>query len=1063
MSRYVLRQVLLIEDNIGDVGLLRTMLWEQAQNNTELTHVGTMVEAESYLATRSTDLILLDLGLPDAAGLEAVRRAHAAAPRVPLVVLTGSDDETLAVRALQEGAQEYLVKGQIETRGLLRSLHYASERKVMEDTLFAEIERAQVTLNSIGDEVICTDPAGNITFLNLVAENLTGWPLNNAAGRQVSEVLRLIDATSRAPIPNPVKMAVIQNRSVPLPLDCVRIRQNGAEVALEGCVSPIHDREGAISGAVIVFRDVTDRIRAHRESVESKRIYEDLFNNSDAAIIDNDLSGLFRLLQCLKRQGVRELRIYVGELDERLIELIGTVRMNGANAAALRLHGVSSPDQIEQRRDIIVDIAEAMFQGEESIQRSEYLTVKGTLIPIIYSLRIPQTTEDARRVPMIIIDLSDVRLAEAARQATIAKSQFLSSMSHEIRTPLNGVIGNLELLALTSLDTEQIELIDDADKAAKTLLGLVGNILDFSKIEAGKLTTELGDLNPAVLVEEAADVLQSQARQKGIFITASFAPDVPSLVRGDAMRLRQILLNLIGNAVKFTDKGGVRVTLAAREWHRDRCELRFEIHDSGRGFAAKLEARLFEPFTQDGGPVDGVEGTGLGLSICKGLVEAFDGAIGCKAVPGEGASFWFTLPVEVVQRAEPTARPDLAGITVVFVGGGDRTENSLTTYLKDRGATVVAGSGRTLLEFAQQPRIDGGPKADVAVLVTDGEDDDDTAAAIWRLREEHIVPILYGAGHPPCAMLRQGFAAVIEPDTNIEYLDRNIRLLIGRAQARNRLTAQQAAIVSEFGATAIWGARVLVLEDRLLNQTVIRKQLMKLGIRTTLAVDGIKGLEALDHQSFDLVLCDCSMPEMNGYDFTRMLRRRETSKGDGRRIPVVALTANAFREDAEKCFEAGMDDFVSKPVTMDRLAATLSRWLTTPGSAEAARDPAENGKSGTAPAIDLAALAEILGTDAPGELNLVLKGFMAVMGPSLSAVEAAVARGDLRGTRAAAHCALGEARCASATALAVLYAELNSTAKDTDPVVSRRVADRAAAEVRRVEAFIRGRVDAHPP
>ncbi|MGB8843392.1 MAG: response regulator [Aliidongia sp.] len=1065
MTKNVLRRVLLIEDNLGDVSLLRAMLWEQAQNNTELTHVGSMGAAETYLATRPTDLILLDLGLPDAAGLEAVRRAHAAAPRVPMVVLTGSDDETLAVHALQEGAQEYLVKGQIETRGLLRSLHYAAERKVMEDTLFAEIERAQVTLNSIGDEVICTDLAGNITFLNLVAENLTGWPLDTAEGRPVSEVLQLIDATSRAPIANPVEMAVGQNRTVPLPPDCVRVRQNGAEVALEGCVSPIHDREGTISGAVIVFRDVTERIRAHRDSAENKRIYEDLFNNSDAAIVDTDLSGLFRLVQSLKRQGVRELRGYVAALEERRGELIGTICMNGANAAALRMHAVSSPDEIEQQSDIIVDIAEAMFRGEESIQRSAYLTANGALIPVIYSLRIPQTADDGRRVPMIIIDLSDVRLAEAARQATIAKSQFLSSMSHEIRTPLNGVIGNLELLALTSLDSEQVDLIDDATKAAKALLGLVGNILDFSKIEAGKLTTEMGELNPAALVEEAADILQSRARQKGIFIAATFAPDLPSLVRGDAMRLRQILLNLIGNAVKFTDKGGVRVNLSVGRWAMDTCELRFDVHDTGRGFDAKLKARLFEPFTQDSGPIDGVEGTGLGLSICKSLVELFGGTIGCKAVPGEGASFWFILPVEVVQRAAPTACPDLSDVSVVFIGRHDRAENSLKTYLKDRGAKVATESGRTLLGFARQQGIGDAPKVDVAVLDADREADDceDTTAAIARLREERIVPLLYGANQPVFARLRQGFAAVIQPDMSFEYLDRNIRLLIGHVQVRNRLAAQQAAIVSDFGPAAISGARVLVLEDRVINQTVIRKQLLKLGIKAALAMDGVKGLEALDHQNFDLILCDCSMPEMNGYDFTRRLRRREAAKGDGRRMPVIALTANAFREDAEKCFEAGMDDFMSKPVTMDRLAAMLLRWLAPSCSAEPAGGQTDSGPPVMVPMIDLAALAKILGTDEPGALTLVLRDFMAVMDTSLSEVEAAIMSGDSGIIRAAAHGAKGEARCAAATALADLYTELENMAAADDPAVLRRLVARAATEIRRVQEFIRGLVEDRPP
>ena len=294
------------------------------------------------------------------------------------------------------------------------------------------------------------------------------------------------------------------------------------------------------------------------ENVESRRMFEDLFDNSDAAIIDYDFSALFRFVQELKRNRVANLRGYIAGSDDRHNKLVATVRVNNANAAALRMIGVSSREDLVKQATSIVDVAEAMLEGNERVHGSEYLTSGGRSIPVVYSLRIPKTEAQARRVLIVIMDLSEIKLAEAARQATLAKSRFLSSMSHEIRTPLNGVIGNLELLALTVLDNEQFELVDDADKAAKSLLALIGNILDFSKIEAGKLTTEIGDMNPAVLVQEAVDVLQSRGRQKEIFITAIFTPNVPSLVRGDAMRVRQILLNLIGNALKFTEQGGVQ-------------------------------------------------------------------------------------------------------------------------------------------------------------------------------------------------------------------------------------------------------------------------------------------------------------------------------------------------------------------------------------------------------------------------------------------------------------------------------------------------------------------------
>jgi len=257
MSNKSVQTILVVEDNPGDALLLRKMLDRDGSHKFALTHVERMSDAEKYLAENDFDIILLDLGLPDAQGLEALRRAHAAAPHVPLVVLTGLDDESLAAQALQEGAQEHLIKGQIDTRGLLRALRYAVERKTLEEALFVEKERAQVTLNCIGDAVICTDISGNVTFLNIVAEKMTGWLWQEAEGRPVTEVFQIVDATSRETTPNPMERAVGQDRTVHLPSNCLLIRRDGFEIPIEDSVAPIHDRGGQVTGAVIVFRDVS--------------------------------------------------------------------------------------------------------------------------------------------------------------------------------------------------------------------------------------------------------------------------------------------------------------------------------------------------------------------------------------------------------------------------------------------------------------------------------------------------------------------------------------------------------------------------------------------------------------------------------------------------------------------------------------------------------------------------------------------------------------------------------------------------------------------------------------
>jgi PAS domain S-box-containing protein len=254
MSKKALRIVLLVEDNLGDARLLREMFDEQATRDTEVVHVQCMREAEEHLAGRAVDIVLLDLGLRDARGLEAIRRARAAAPGIPLVVLTGMDDEAMATQALQEGAQDYLIKGQIETRGLLRSLRYAVERKTMEEALFVEKERAQVTLQCIGDAVACTDASGRVTFLNVVAERITGWPGREAAGRTLASVVRILDGTGRDAIPNPMEMKVGLDRTAQLSSNFTLVPRDGPEVPIEASVAPIRDRKGRPTGAVIVFR-----------------------------------------------------------------------------------------------------------------------------------------------------------------------------------------------------------------------------------------------------------------------------------------------------------------------------------------------------------------------------------------------------------------------------------------------------------------------------------------------------------------------------------------------------------------------------------------------------------------------------------------------------------------------------------------------------------------------------------------------------------------------------------------------------------------------------------------
>ncbi|SLN73959.1 Sensor histidine kinase RcsC [Oceanibacterium hippocampi] len=647
-----------------------------------------------------------------------------------------------------------------------------------------------------------------------------------------------------------------------------------------------------------------------------------------------------------------------------------------------------------------------------------------------------------------------------AETANKAKSQFLASMSHEIRTPLNAIVGNLELLQMGEVDDEQVEMIDAATSASKSLLALIGNILDFSKIEAGNWIHETTDVDIVAILKDAVIVLRSRAVQKGISLTLTAECDVPKIVHCDGPRIRQILLNLIGNAVKFTEKGGVHVNLSVTDRGKDLCELRFVINDSGKGFDNSMASGLFDPFVQDDTDNWHNEGTGLGLSISRTLLENFGGTIGCNSIPGEGATFWFTLPAAVVTSATPPATLDLSDRTILIEGDPTGAARWLKDYFRTRGANVTSmqdlPDSILTITCKGEREQDSFRNATVISDITQGHGPE----TVRQQETQHRLPVIYGPEPSPQNQrlaMRAGFVAVIPKGQNAEYLDLNIMQLMGGTPIDRWRQADRIVSRPPFD-PALQRKRVLVLEDRLVNQAIIRKQLRALGVTCRLVSNGIEGLEVLENDDFDLILCDCSMPEMNGFDFTRALRRKENAAGGGRRIPVIALTANAFREDAEECLEAGMDDFISKPETLGRIAAVLGKWIGDGRSAPKA--PAEG--STDAPvklsSIDVNLLAEIMATSEVTELHEILSEFLPAARASLADVKAAISTSDANNIAAAAHGAKGEAQGVAAGSLAKLYEEMERLARGGDISELNELEERAVMEVHRVEDFIRRQV-----
>ncbi len=544
---------------------------------------------------------------------------------------------------------------------------------------------------------------------------------------------------------------------------------------------------------------------------------------------------------------------------------------------------------------------------------------------------------------------------QAAEAAMLAKSEFLASMSHEIRTPLNGILPLLDIVLGTELTPAQREYLITANASAKELLRIVDDILDYSKAEAGKLNLESVSINIRDLVDSVKRLLEKPAEAKGLAMRAVVDADVRPIVRGDPMRVRQILTNLMSNAIKFTQRGGVSVRVSKRNDTETQHELLFAVRDTGIGLAADAAARLFQPFTQaDASVTRRYGGTGLGLTICKKLVDLMGGRIGVRSEPGRGSVFWFTVPFEKAPGDITGVQRSMAGSRVLLAAGPPRAQ-AITPVLAtlELETTHAADVGAALARLRQAAPL--GDTFSYHLLIVDttsvGGDVSGLLQNVLRERQLDKLRIL-ALGLDSAPDPRVHVAAGRVDDTALRQGVRRAFGLAPQARAQPVLSVPALPEAVGDGNQPLVG-RVLLVEDHPVNQKVAQKLLERLGLTVDVADNGEIALDKLRQQPYAMVLMDCQMPVLDGYSATRRLREIENEQGKPR-IPVIAMTAHAMSGDRERCLQAGMDDYLSKPLDRQLLEQTLARWMRHAAATTAERAPMPVSVAPSAPTMEAA-------------------------------------------------------------------------------------------------------------
>ena len=755
-------------------------------------------------------------------------------------------------------------------------------------------------------------------------------------------------------------------------------------------LAPQRDVQGAVAGCQLYAMDVTATQQTLVEAQRGERRLRAIMDQIPVTVSYIDAEMRYRYINHAQEQ-------WLDKTEEEVVghEVSGIVGAKVWAEIEPRLRAALQGREVELERERTDRLGNRVWHSGRSVPD---INDEGQVVGL-YSVFF-DITQRALAERQLLQREQELRAAkEAAENASRAKSEFLANMSHEIRTPMNGVLGLTELLLETPLDAQQRPFVETVRSSGETLLSIINDILDFSKIEAGRLETESLDFDLYQAVEDVVQLLAPRAHVKQLEIACRIDERLPGAVRGDPYRLRQVLTNLIGNAIKFTDHGEVLVDVR----RKDDSFLYFSVRDSGIGIGPETRTRLFKAFAQaDGSTTRRFGGTGLGLAISHNLVQLMGGMMGVDSAPEQGSTFWFTLPLVPAAGLPPVPDPGaLARRHVLVVDDNTMNREILEQHVLAGGMrSACATDGFDAMRQLKRAQQQGNP-FDIAVIdmkmpCMDGLELAAAVRADPLLADLRLV--LVSSLHSPDELTRArelGIGAYLSKPVKRQELFRALAHTVGEAPIET-----PGAGTDQRSALPIIRARVLLAEDNGVNQVVARNMLKALGCEPVIVRNGAEALHAVQHEVYDIVLMDCQMPVLDGYAATRAIREWEGGSAAPRHLPVVALTANALVGDAEQCLAAGMDGHLAKPYTRQQLAGVLTRWLPPelverPAASEGNDVMQRGGPEARAGSLDQAVLDNIRAIDDDGTvLSEVIQMFLDETPGYVGALRQALAGGD---------------------------------------------------------------------